>query len=85
MLVSYGEDSFQASNDDQLEEERHITKATSSCELRVYEWMFNECWKTTRRLVLSSSPNTAEPWCISYCVSFLPRLPDGQRQYSFEV
>lgn len=85
MLVSYGEDSMPASSDEHMEEERQITKATSSCELRVYEWMFNECWKTIRRLVLSSSPTIAEPWCISYCVSFLPRLPDGQRRYLYEV
>ena len=60
MLVSYGEDSVQASNDDESEE-RQVSKATSSCELRVYELMSNECWKTTRRLVLSSSPNIHEP------------------------
>lgn len=67
MLVSYGEGSVLASNDDQWEEERQVTKPTSSCELRVYEWMSDECWKTTRRLVLSSSPNISDPWCISYC------------------
>ena len=69
MLVSYGEDSLQGSNDDRFEEERQVTKATSSCELRMYELMSDECWKTTRRLVLSSSPNIPEPWCISYCKS----------------
>lgn len=71
MLVSYGEDSVLASNDDQWEEERQVTKPTSSCELRVYEWMSDECWKTTRRLVLSSSPTISDPWCISYCESML--------------
>lgn len=80
MLVSYGEDSLPASNDDQSEEERQVTKATSSCELRVYEWMSTECWKTTRRLVLSSSPNNPEPWCISYCKSLFLTLTMDQNQ-----
>ena len=66
MLVSYGVNKVHANIDELCEEDRHVSK-TASCELRLYEAMSDECWKTTRRVVLSSTADISEPWCISYC------------------
>ena len=38
----------------------------SSCGLRVYESMPDKCWKTTRRIVISSPPDSPEPACASH-------------------
>jgi len=74
MLASYGVQSLQASGGDDAELDRRVGKTTSCCELRVYESMSGECWKTTRRLVLSSTPDASEPWCISHCELRFTRL-----------
>lgn len=50
----------------------------SSCEISLFEMIPNECWKTVRRLVISSSPDEACPWSISYW------LPLAQVQVHFE-
>ena len=39
---------------------------TSSCGLRVYESMPDKCWKTTRRLVVNSPPDSTKPECASH-------------------
>lgn len=39
---------------------------TSSCGLRIYESMPDKCWKTTRRLVVNSPPDSTKPECISH-------------------
>ena len=41
-------------------------KAQSPCEISLYGRMPNEVYKTTRRLVISSSPDEPTPWCYSY-------------------
>lgn len=38
----------------------------SSCGLRIYESMPDRCWKTTRRLVVSSPPDCLQPGCVSH-------------------
>ena len=38
----------------------------AACELTLYDFCPEESWKTTRRLVLSSDPSTAKPWCTSH-------------------
>ena len=42
------------------------SSATSACGLRVYESTPEKCWKTTRRLVISASPDSTKPECVSY-------------------
>ncbi|KAI9717944.1 MAG: hypothetical protein M1828_007036 [Chrysothrix sp. TS-e1954] len=42
------------------------TKAHMACEISLYERVPNECWKTVRRLVISSAPDAPKPWCISH-------------------
>ena len=39
---------------------------TSSCGLRIYESMPDKCWKTTRRLVVNSPPDSTKPECVSH-------------------
>jgi len=39
---------------------------TSACGLTVYETMPDKCWKTTRRLVIHSAPDSTEPICASH-------------------
>lgn len=39
---------------------------TSSCGLRLYEAASDKCWRITRRLVISSSPDTTDPRCVSH-------------------
>lgn len=39
---------------------------TSSCGLRVYESMPDKCWKTTRRLVINTPPDSTKPGCVSH-------------------
>ena len=41
---------------------------TSSCGLRIYESMTDNCWKTTRRLVLSSAPDSLDPECATHWI-----------------
>ena len=43
-----------------------VSGKDSSCGLRVYETVPDKCWKTTRRLVISSSPDGTEPLCVSH-------------------
>ena len=43
-----------------------IASKYSSCGLRIYESMPDKCWKTTRRLVINSPPDSTEPRCISH-------------------
>ena len=38
----------------------------SACGLRVFESTPDKCWKTTRRLIVSSSPDSSEPECASH-------------------
>ena len=38
----------------------------SSCGLRLYESISDKCWKTTRRLVISASPNSPNVRCVSH-------------------
>ena len=42
-----------------------VTQAHSSCEISLYELIPSECWKTQRRLVISSAFDAKEPWCHS--------------------
>lgn len=44
----------------------HTTKAHSSCEISLYGAVPTECWKTVRRLVVSSALDVTHPWCHSY-------------------
>ena len=39
---------------------------SSSCGLRVYESMPDKCWKTTRRLVINTPPDSTKPECQSH-------------------
>ena len=39
---------------------------TSSCGLRVFESMPDRCWKTTRRLVVNTPPDSTKPGCVSH-------------------
>ena len=39
---------------------------TSSCGLRIYESMPDKCWKTTRRLVINTPPDSTKPECVSH-------------------
>lgn len=39
---------------------------TSSCGLRIYESMPDKCWKTTRRLVVNTPPDSTKPECVSH-------------------
>ncbi|KAK4692952.1 hypothetical protein P7C71_g4350, partial [Lecanoromycetidae sp. Uapishka_2] len=39
---------------------------TSSCGLRLYETVSDKYWRITRRLVISSAPDSADPHCISH-------------------
>lgn len=39
---------------------------TSSCGLRIYESMPDKCWKTTRRLVVNTPPDSTKPGCVSH-------------------
>ncbi|KAI4092076.1 MAG: hypothetical protein LQ344_003731 [Seirophora lacunosa] len=41
-------------------------KSFDSCELRVYERMDETCWKTTRRLVVSSAADSKKLGCVSH-------------------
>lgn len=38
----------------------------SPCGLRIYQSLPQEIWKTTRRLVVHSPPDSDQPWCISH-------------------
>ena len=42
------------------------SSATSACGLRVYDSMPEKCWKTTRRLVISTPPDSTKPKCVSH-------------------
>ena len=42
------------------------SSATSACGLRVYESTPDKCWKTTRRLVINTPPDSTKPECVSY-------------------
>lgn len=39
---------------------------TSSCGLRIYELMPDKCWKTTRRIVVNTPPDSTKPECVSH-------------------
>lgn len=41
-------------------------KARFPCELSLYQKIPNECWKTERRLVITSAPDDHQPRCNSY-------------------
>ncbi|KAB8346233.1 hypothetical protein FH972_023277 [Carpinus fangiana] len=41
-------------------------KIHTACEISLFEKITNESWKTVRRLVISSPPDTSTPWCISF-------------------
>lgn len=43
-----------------------VPSETSSCELRVYESMPDKCWKTTRRLVVNTPPDSTRPECVAH-------------------
>lgn len=43
-----------------------VSSETSSCGLRVYESMPDKCWKTTRRLVVNTPPDSTKPECVSH-------------------
>ncbi|CAD6566113.1 MAG: hypothetical protein ASARMPREDX12_007549 [Alectoria sarmentosa] len=43
-----------------------VSSETSSCGLRVYESMPDKCWKTTRRLVVNTPPDSTKPDCVSH-------------------
>ena len=43
-----------------------ITQAHSSCEVSLYQHIPDQCWKTQRRLVVSSALDATQPWCYSY-------------------
>ena len=44
----------------------HKTQTSISCEISLYEHIPDETWKTTRRIVISSSPATNKRWCTSH-------------------
>ncbi|KAI9652018.1 MAG: hypothetical protein M1831_007259 [Alyxoria varia] len=46
--------------------EAYVTSDGEPCEVSLYEEVPNECWKATRRLVLSSSPVANPLFCFSY-------------------
>ena len=39
---------------------------TSSCGLRIYDSMPDKCWKTTRRLVINTPPDSTKPEAVSH-------------------
>ena len=43
-----------------------VSGRDSSCGLRIYESLSGRYWETTRRLVISSSPDDVEPGCLSH-------------------
>ena len=43
-----------------------MSSATSACGLRVYESTPDKCWKTTRRLVINTPPDSSKPECVSH-------------------
>lgn len=43
-----------------------VSSETSSCGLRVYESMPDKCWKTTRRLVVNTPPDSTRPECVAH-------------------
>ena len=43
-----------------------VSSQTSSCGLRVYESMPDKCWKTTRRLVVNTPPDSTRPECVTH-------------------
>ena len=43
-----------------------VSSQTSSCGLRIYESMPDKCWKTTRRLVVNTPPDSTKPECLSH-------------------
>lgn len=43
-----------------------VSSKTSSCGLRVFESIPDKCWKTTRRLVINTPPDSTKPECVSY-------------------
>ena len=43
-----------------------VSNKTSSCGLRIYESMPDKCWKTTRRLVVSTPPDSTKPESVSH-------------------
>lgn len=43
-----------------------VSSKTSSCGLRVYESTPDKCWKTTRRVVINTPPDSTKPECVSY-------------------
>ena len=49
---------------------RMDSRKTSSCGIRLYELTHDQCWKTTRRLVISPPPDSPDPACASF---WLPR------------
>lgn len=44
-----------------------------SCDLRVLETTTKEGWRTTRRLVISSSAGEMKPWCKEFCEFYCSR------------
>ena len=43
-----------------------VSSKTSACGLRIYESMPDKCWKTTRRLIVSTPPGSSKPECVSH-------------------
>ncbi|KAF6225589.1 hypothetical protein HO133_009589 [Letharia lupina] len=64
-LSTYGDSSPGAVSG--IERARTLASSkASSCGLRVYESMPDKCWKTTRRLVVSTPPDSTKPECVSH-------------------
>lgn len=64
-LSSYSDSSPQAIHE-RLRARTMKASETSSCGLRVYELMPDKCWKTTRRLVINTPPDSSKPGCASH-------------------
>lgn len=43
-----------------------VSSETSSCGLRIFESMPDRCWKTIRRLVVNTPPDSTKPECVSH-------------------
>lgn len=64
-LSSYSDSSPRAIHES-LRTRTMVASETSSCGLRVYELMPDKCWKTTRRLVINTPPDSSNPGCASH-------------------
>ena len=55
-----------------------VNQARSSCEVSLYELVPSECWKTQRRIVISSALDATDPWCYSYWLPISQVRATGQ-------